>query len=91
MAKEAKLKEDCIVVVEGNVDRTIVVYAQKVTLTLHKHLPWGDWLLEEGYRKMPQTTFLIANNVWFHSEWEEIMAMWGHLWESWSGMEGFEV
>jgi hypothetical protein len=39
MAKEAKLKEDCIVVVEGNVDRTIVVYAQKVTLTLHKHLP----------------------------------------------------
>jgi hypothetical protein len=36
MAKEAKSKEDSITTIEGNVDRTIVVYVQKVALTLHK-------------------------------------------------------
>ncbi len=36
MAKEAKLKEDSIVVVESNANQTIVVYVRKVSLTFHK-------------------------------------------------------
>jgi hypothetical protein len=36
MAKKVNLKEDSIVVVESNFDRTIVVYVRKVALTLHE-------------------------------------------------------
>jgi hypothetical protein len=36
MAIKVMFKEDSINVVEGNVDQIIIVYVQKVALTLHK-------------------------------------------------------